>query len=424
MIESTLKDKIGLNIASIGSAKVNADIAKRMEACGLESVEDYDRLLLSSKDELAKLIELITIPETWFFRGREAFAFLEEHVSEVWMAKAILNGGAPLKALSVPCATGEEPYSIAMSLLACGLTPNLFSIDAMDINLAVIEKAQKGSYSKNSFRGSDLAFRDRHFKERAGRYQINEELKGLVSFSQGNLLETPVPEKPVYDIVFCRNMLIYFDTDSQHRAIDILRSLLKEDGVLFLGHAESGIMLGKDFKHVDARGSFAFRKHAAKPALAPKATRAHAQPKTEQAPKAPDRKEAPPHRKHERQPRPHQEPVRHATGDEPTKREERQDLALAKAEDLANKGDFVKAAELCDEHIKKAKLDPEGYLLKGVIMMALKKNDEAEKLLGKAIFLKADSYEALLHLAGIKDQNGDAKAAKLLRERAGRARRQ
>ncbi len=412
MIEETLKAKIGLNVESIGAAKVRADVSRRMEACGVKRAEDYERLLDESPEELASLVEIITVPETWFFRGKESFAFLERHLKEEWMVKAILKGERSLKALSVPCSSGEEPYSISMTMLSCGLAPELFSIDAMDINRAVLEKARKGVYTRNSFRGGGFQSMGRYFKEeRDGLVSVAPEVKRPVSFVQANLLELPLPPSPPYDIVFCRNMLIYFDAECQHRAIEILDKLLKDDGLLFLGHAEAGIMLGKSFAHVEARGSFAFRKIKPGPACKLKSALKGKEPSSRWKPAPAHAKEEQPHRK--------ARPARKAPALPPESGGSPQ-TPLQKAESLANRGELAKAASLCDDHIKASKLDPQGYLLKGVIMMSLKQEAEAERLFGKALFLKSDCYEALLHLATLKESRGDLKAAKLFKERAGR----
>src|SRR5690242_3441140 len=122
-IEALLEVKIGLNVHSVGSSCVERSIRQRMRAQHLKAMEDYFQLLESSQIEIQELIEAVVVPETWFLRHPEAFEALKRFVREEWMARA---SGTPLRVLSIPCATGEEPYSIAMTLLDCGLPPDSF----------------------------------------------------------------------------------------------------------------------------------------------------------------------------------------------------------------------------------------------------------------------------------------------------------
>ena len=164
------------------------------------------------------------MPETWFFRDREAFAALALTVYEDWL------GAHPedhLRLLSLPSSTGEEPYSMAMALLDAGFPANRFRVDAVDISARALARAGHAVYGKNSFRGNELGFRDRHFEATAHGYRLSDAVRRQVQFQQGNLLAAGfLPGVESYDVIFCRNVLIYFDRAAQDRALTVLVRLL------------------------------------------------------------------------------------------------------------------------------------------------------------------------------------------------------
>ena len=143
--------------------------------------------------------------------------------------------------LSIPCGCGEEPYSIAITLRDLGLAPGSFHIDAVDVSARHLAAAERGVYRANSFRGKDLAFRNRYFRPgaHAQDFTLDASVRASVRFTRGNLLDPGLLSgHPAYDIIFCRNVLIYFDAASRRRALATLDRLLGDAGLLFVGHAE------------------------------------------------------------------------------------------------------------------------------------------------------------------------------------------
>jgi chemotaxis protein methyltransferase WspC len=130
VIEDLLQSRIGLNVDSVGMKKIDADILVRMKERGISSRKDYEALLDTSKEEFNELVNIITVPETWFFRSMSSFEFLEKYIRLEWLRK---NTGK-IRILSIPCSTGEEAYSIAITLLDCGFAPDDFSVEGADIN--------------------------------------------------------------------------------------------------------------------------------------------------------------------------------------------------------------------------------------------------------------------------------------------------
>src|SRR5262249_23285542 len=149
-----------------------------------------------------------------------------------------------MQLLSLPCSTGEEAFSIVMTLLDAGLPPDRFRVDAIDVSNQALAFARKGLYSKNAFRGKDLSFRERHFRYAGEDFLLNESIKRQVQFAQQNMLGSEfLAYQARYDVIFFRNLLIYFDRESQEHALQQIDKMLEVGGVLFVGAAEQPIFL-------------------------------------------------------------------------------------------------------------------------------------------------------------------------------------
>jgi len=263
VIERILRHTIGLDPSSIGSPAIARAFRARMQAHGIDSPEEYGALLQRSPDEMQELIESVVVSETWFFRDDAPFSTLTEVVKNEWLPA---HPNSTLRILSVPCASGEEPYSIAMALMDSGLPASRFCIDATDVSLRVLDHARRGVYGRNSFRSSNLEFRDRYFLRVEDGFLLSEIVRKRIDFRQGNLLAHHFASgEGLYDFIFCRNVLIYFDDDAQDRAIAGLRRLLTADGMLFVGHAEIPLLTRRGFVASDFPRAFACRKKCARP---------------------------------------------------------------------------------------------------------------------------------------------------------------
>ncbi len=152
-IENLLKETMGLNVASIGSPAVARAVQERLSACHLPDLGAYWNRIRASESELQQLVETVVVPETWFFRDRESFTALARLVREEWLSGRRQD---LVRLLSLPCSTGEEPYSMAMALLDAGVPAERFHVDAVDISARVLSHAGRGIYGRNSFRGQDL----------------------------------------------------------------------------------------------------------------------------------------------------------------------------------------------------------------------------------------------------------------------------
>ena len=256
--EQLLKRTIGLDAASVGSSTVARAVRARMSACAVVDSRTYWELVSASPAELQALAEAVVVAETWFFRDREAFAAMARVAHNDWLPT---HPEGVLRLLSLPCSSGEEPYSMAMALLDSAFPANRCCIDAVDISVQALTHARRAVYGKNSFRGADLGFRDRHFEATPHGYRVSDAVRQPVRLHQGNLLaEDFLPGTEIYDMIFCRNLLIYFDRLTQERAIRVLQRLLTASGVLFVGPSEAGLLLSHDFVSAKVPRAFAFRK--------------------------------------------------------------------------------------------------------------------------------------------------------------------
>ena len=256
-----LKERIGLDVASVGEAIIERAVRQRSQAVQAQTPGQYWQHLQSSEDEQQALIEAVIVPETWFFRYPESFATLARlalaRLAEIKQMRA-------LRILSLPCSTGEEPYSIAMALLDAGLAPHQFKVLGLDVSPLSVERARRGVYGKNSFRSSDIAFRDRHFTEHGDGFHIADRVREQVRLQVGNLLDPALlANEASYDFVFCRNLLIYFDQPTQKQVFDVLKGLTHVDGVLFIGPAEGSLLGRLGMRSIGIAQSFAFSRQSA-----------------------------------------------------------------------------------------------------------------------------------------------------------------
>lgn len=408
-IEQLLKQTMGLNAASIGSSAINRAVQQRLRELGGASPEEYLLRLRANATELATLIDLVVVPETWFFRDHHPFDALSRCARD-FLSNPRRNG--PLRILSVPCSTGEEPYTIVMTLLDAGIPAADFQVDAVDISAPNLERARAGIYREHSFRGGELGFRDRHFLKSEHGYLLKPELRAQVRFHHANLLAADFFAGAAhYDVVFCRNLLIYFDRETQARALTVLERLLAPHGLLFLGHAEAGVMSGRAFVGLDHPRSFAFVRGNRKDAGQLPAERVFKLPPRRRLPIPPQRPAAPqPFAASKTAPQaPAPAPVAETISE------------LENATRLANEGHLVEAAKLCEMHLQQRGPDAQAFYLLGLMRTAVGELDESEALLRKAIYLDPQHYEALTHLAVLLEQRGDIANATLMQQRASRS---
>lgn len=217
---------------------------KRLAHHQLKSFKDYYYLLRynpNKEQELTEVVDALTTNETYFFREEfQLKTFTQEILPEIRSRKERL-GDRRLRIWSAGCSTGEEPYTIAMLLLEIPFLQN-WQIDIIgtDISQKVLQVARKGVYGNASFRSTDPVYQQRYFTEVDGKYRIADKVKNLVTISHLNLFDAPrVALLGKMDIVFCRNVIIYFDPAGKKRVVESFFQRLHPEGFLLLGHSES-----------------------------------------------------------------------------------------------------------------------------------------------------------------------------------------
>lgn len=425
-VEALLRQKIGLEPSTIGSRKIARAVESRRLACGLSDWPSYLERLQTSRQELLQLIEQIVVPETWFFRHRESFNFLNRYVKSKGFGT---HANSTLQVLSVACSTGEEPYSIAMSLTEAGLTPNNFQIDAIDISEQALLKAKKAVYNNNSFRSDCTPEKQRYFQPVADGYQLCPSIRNTVNFRQQNLLEPLFRPQKQYHVIFCRHLLIYFEADARSRAMEVLDRLLMVHGLLLVGAVETRLFKMPHLVTVHYPHAFGYQKVEAKSATVIKKHEKKCQPLYSLTLKEAEKHEelrdgafkdslraavtAPPGVSffpvEER---------RKVTSEDLSRQTHQQPRSLLdRASHLANRGQLNEAAYLCQTYLNQNPIESQAYRLLGEIHQAKGEETQAEQYFLKAIYLNPKSDEALLHLALLKESRGDLTGAAVIKQR-------
>jgi chemotaxis protein methyltransferase WspC len=294
-----------------------------------------------------------------------------------------------------------------MALLDATLPAQRFQIDAFDVSERALESARRAVYGRRSFRGADLTFRDRYFRPGEGGYELAATVRQAVRFHQRNLLmPTLVDEADRYDVIFCRNLLIYFDRPTQDRAISVLGRLLVPGGMLFVGPSETGVMLAHDFHSARLPMAFAFRRGAAP------LERRHLPAPLPAKPAAP-------------QPVMPPLPARIPFAKAPTpgarpSAEDKPSPTLEAAQRLADEGRFAEAIKTCEEFLRQHSASAPGHYLLGLVHDAAGNVKTAEAWYRKTLYLDPEHDGALAHLALLMDTQGRAADAQLLRKRVQR----
>jgi chemotaxis protein methyltransferase WspC len=363
---------------------VERAVRERTQRLGLATRDGYAPQ--PGTPEFESLVDLVVVPESWMFRDPDVFETALRFVQR----RLLSHPGRQLRLLSLPCAGGEEPYSMAMALARAGIEPGMCRIDAVDLSRAALERARLGRYTRNAFRGADLAFRDRWFRRDGDEYVIDDALRRYVVFSQGNLLAQPPGDAGRYDLVFCRNLLIYFDEAGRAAAVAAIHALLLEDGLLLSGFAEAPVFCRAGFAPQSLRSTYALQKQALAalhrrprpaPARAPAAASVQAVAPSTAVPL----------------------------------------VQLSDAQRLADAGRLLEAELACRAVLALQPQLAAAWFLLGLINECGGQPAAAERHLRRCLYLQPDHYEALCSLALLHEERGDAAESALLRQRAARA---
>ncbi|HXG57744.1 MAG TPA: protein-glutamate O-methyltransferase CheR [Thermoanaerobaculia bacterium] len=262
-----LRDQIykrtGMWFADSSKYLLQKRLSPRAKELNFDSFQKYFYFLQydpRSDAEFDQIYDLVTTNETYFFREpAQLTAFIEEIVPELLTRKSVKK----VRIWSAGCSSGEEPYSIAMLLQESGYYEKAtFEIFASDINQQVLAKARKGSYRENAFRATEASLRDKYFtREADGSWRIHDDIRNRVSFGRLNIYdEARVSLLGHLDVIFCRNVIIYFDDASKKIVVSNFYNRLVDGGYLLLGHSESLISLSTQFRLRHLKNDMVYQK--------------------------------------------------------------------------------------------------------------------------------------------------------------------
>jgi len=259
-------------------------LQRRLRECRLDSFYSYYRLLISAegREELARLLENLTVNETSFFRNKAQLQLFHKHILDDIIRCKEQSRNFQIRIWSAGCSTGQEPYTIAM-LVADALAyyqlrrpsgdstwpkplvpaPWHVEIPASDINYSVLRAGQEGIYNEHQMASVDYNYRLRYFDKVGDRYAIKKALKEFVHFDFHNLKTEFLPQRN--DVIFCRNVMMYFDEAEQRRLVKKFYRCLAPGGYLFVGHAESLLGLSDRFTMVYRDSGTAYKRIEAGP---------------------------------------------------------------------------------------------------------------------------------------------------------------
>jgi chemotaxis protein methyltransferase WspC len=402
-VESAFRTRTGLDPAALGPSVFPRAVETRMRERTVATPEAYFGLFTADPDEPDALAAEVVVPETWFFRGgRDLFDRLAQFVA----AHAATRNLQPVRILSFPCSTGEEPYSLAIALHEHLVPPAQYNLDAVDLSPRHLASAAEGRYPAFAFREPGTDIRPTHFREQADRWEVAPHLRAVVQFRRGNATH-PVflADEPPYDLILCRNLFIYLTPDARRQAMSTLDRLLAPKGWLCLTHAEANRLPPGRFVQEGPPAFGLYRRGSASGVhRRPEAVRAVPAPKTPAVAEQPAGPPAP-------APAP-TPPLAVPVGSRVT-------AAAVRA--LADAGRLTEARAACARLLEEQPSTAEVYSLLGIIHQAEGQMDRAVEAFRKALYLEPDYPEALSHMIVLCDRRGDAAQARALRKRLERA---
>lgn len=264
LIRDQITDYCGIFFGDSFKYLVERRLQPRLPVYGFSSFREYYRLLKYSNNaarEFDEIVERVTTNETYFFREEyQLRAFTDEIMPDVMDSTA---AGSRIRIWSAGCSTGEEPYTIAMLLndmpASRGYQTEIFG---NDISRKVLRQARSGVFRESSFRQTDPLYTERYFRaEGRGTFKLRDEIRNQVTFGHLNLMnDSAMALIGSIDVIFCRNVIIYFSPESRQKLIAMFHRKLRPGGYLLLGHSESLVNLSTDFELVALKNDIVYRK--------------------------------------------------------------------------------------------------------------------------------------------------------------------
>lgn len=239
-VRDELYDYAGIVLADHKQDMAYNRLVRRLRELKINSFDEYLSFLDQNPTEFTQFINALTTNLTAFFRERHHFDFIRDHI----LPEISASGDRKVRGWSAGCSLGEEPYSLAMTLLDAGVDPNRWDVRllATDIDSKVLHSAQTGVYAFERVKSLPKELLSRWFLKgkgpNEGHVKVRSDLQDIITFKYLNLMQDWPVQGPL-DFIFCRNVMIYFDQETQARLLQRMAALLKPNGYLFVGHSEA-----------------------------------------------------------------------------------------------------------------------------------------------------------------------------------------
>ena len=258
LFRSLIYNQSGIHFSSSNRIILESRLKERLRAVNLDSVREYHNLILEDQEEIKVLLDSVTTNLTRFFRNSSHFAAFESYVIPDITAFKKKKNQQRIRLWSAGCATGEEPYSLAMVLKEKLSPPMTFDIVGSDLSLKSLMIAQEGFYPESRIGGVPEEYLTKYFDKKRDGYQVKEEIKKCVKFDYHNLkFDSGLQD---VDILFCRNVIIYFDSEAQKAVIMRFWKVMNDHSFLFIGHSESLFGMDTRFEFVKTEWATFYRK--------------------------------------------------------------------------------------------------------------------------------------------------------------------
>jgi chemotaxis protein methyltransferase CheR len=418
-----IEERCGLHFDESQRTSLSASLRARMQQLGLDQLDDYYEVLCrrTGDEGFRKLINLVTVNETCFFRDPSQFRLLRQHILPTLLAERGSRQTRTVRIWSAGCSTGEEAYSIALMLSEMGLLSQpaawTFEIVGTDLNTEVLETARRAVYSARALRNVEGALVRRYFRPVGRTFCLNDEIARAVRFEYANLadMRTPRRSAPGQDIVFCKNVTIYFQPEMTRRLVGQLHDALAEGGFLLLGHSESLWQMDEGFALVEREGAFCYRRTS--PRVHAARRRVLQSPGPEAAPILPSRPSGPPSGEYDRC-------LAAFRAEDWTQAEALLDALIHSSPAFvparlllggvyAHRGRYDEAFVQAEQALRLSDLEPRAHLLIGMIAARRGRPEEAVQALRRALYL--DDSLALAHfwLGNLYRDRGDTGRARV-----------
>jgi chemotaxis protein methyltransferase WspC len=388
-ILTVLEEEIGLDPESVGYKYIEKSINNTILKLGQIDEKEFYKEIIINKKSLEIFIEEIVVSETWFLRNRKSFNNLKIYLNQY----DVVN--EKLKILSAPCSTGEEIYSIIFMLFESGISSANCNLAAWDINHLNLNKAKKAMYKKLSLKELNDTDIEKYFRKEENFYKIKDDyLQYKIDFKQINLTKKIIEINEKFDIIFCRNLLIYLNENARKILLFNLEQLIKDNGILFVGDSELNYFLNNGFDKIDNNTSTAcipsFKEKRKKTILINKQFKKEIKKDNL---------------------------VINLSVDNENKTKEKNNLDL-ELQNLISLNHFDKAELICKENINRNKLDWKNYFWLGVIFFIKEDYNKSKDYFLKVLFLNPLEYDTLIYLSIIENREGNLEKSDLYKKRA------